>query len=636
MNPAACRAAVLPTVLPAPAREVAPACTPNGPAFATLMAVALTDPKGEPLPAAGARAGTGSAPMAGRDHSEGCAGGPTECFAVEQPCAHASTAPAECVQAAAAPDMHLLARPQPTLGHPRQPHADASAKGVRQSEDVHVTEQASAMVLGLSASAAASAPNALAELESTREKTEELQREDVSAPAFPSVPPGVPEAAPQFAPAPVSHNPEFTRTSSGIRPSTVKPSVSPPSPVPSRQGEAVAAAQPASLTPPLMFDASKAQVGLDDPAASNRFADASSAASGCPNGAPLLGNGVTGSPGRGGNLPQAGPAARLDASELPWTGGESLPAWLQGDVPMPTSPQFDGGADGLTRESNQPGDPVTWRVPSAAEVDHLPVSERETRNLPAEGLRILAGTGTAERDSDMNKSTEGKHFAGQAPQNLPGAGGGPEVISAGRREVHLGPVPVENDAERAQLLPVWMPGTPGDRVVEPGGMQAPVMDSRALAPMDALPASVLRQVTELRRTGATEMSVVIQPDPETQLSLRLSLGSGGEVVVQARCEQGDAQALAANWSEIRHSLAQQGVRLGALEFSPGRGHEAFQPNAGNGGPSPDGQPSSQRHGQPWPETLDDLPLTGSLTEPLVRRGVQRPPAGRARLLESWA
>ena len=149
-------------------------------------------------------------------------------------------------------------------------------------------------------------------------------------------------------------------------------------------------------------------------------------------------------------------------------------------------------------------------------------------------------------------------------------------------------------------------------------------------------AGVMRHVTELRYSGATELAVVLKPDADTQIALRLTFNSNGEVSVQARCEQGDAQALAANWGDIRHALAQQGVRLGALDLAPELKPENLTPRTGNGGPSPDGQPSSQRHGQPWPETLDDLPLVGSQTESPSRRGTQRLPAGRGLRWESWA
>lgn len=240
----------------------------------------------------------------------------------------------------------------------------------------------------------------------------------------------------------------------------------------------------------------------------------------------------------------------------------------------------------------------------------------------------------------MRNATQPKQFAGLAQQNLPEPGAAfpaaaPELWRRGEsrpvRAAGEAEVRAEATASLISLLPPELAGL--HSLEEP---VAPLARANAPVPADTLTASVLRQVTELRQTGATEMSVVLRPDAETQISLRLSLGGRGEVLVQARCEEGDAQALAANWGEIRHSLAQQGVRLGALEFSPGRGHDTFQPHAGNGGPSPDDQPSSQRHESPWRETLDDLSPAGSLAEPAARRAGQRPPAGRTRLLESWA
>jgi hypothetical protein len=242
----------------------------------------------------------------------------------------------------------------------------------------------------------------------------------------------------------------------------------------------------------------------------------------------------------------------------------------------------------------------------------------------------------------MKNATKPKQFAEPAQQHLPSPAVAvwPSAVEPSRRggarpaqAARAGEV--RPDAA-AQLISLWPASQPGFRAAEGMGALPASAATNASASMELLQSSVLKHVTELRHMGATEMAVVLKPDAETQLSLRLSLGSNGEVTVQARCEQGDAQLLAANWGEIRHSLAQHGVRLGALEFSPERSSDTFQPHAGNGGPSPDGQPSSPRHGQPWPETLDDLPLVGSLTEPLARRGVQRPPAGRTRLLESWA
>lgn len=242
----------------------------------------------------------------------------------------------------------------------------------------------------------------------------------------------------------------------------------------------------------------------------------------------------------------------------------------------------------------------------------------------------------------MKKAAEPKQFAGPAQQNLPEAAvaaldSGSDPLSRGRaRSIparELAEARTDSASPLASLLSSNQSGMFSRE--ELGALPAPVASNSA-TPAESLQSSVLKHVTELRHAGAAEMSVVLKPDAETQLSLRLSLGSNGEITVQARCEQGDAQLLAANWGDLRSSLAQQGVRVSALEFSHDRSPGACQPPAGNGGPSPDGRPASQRPGLPWPETLDDLPLAGSLTEPPARRGVQRPLAGRARRWESWA
>lgn len=281
----------------------------------------------------------------------------------------------------------------------------------------------------------------------------------------------------------------------------------------------------------------------------------------------------------------------------------------------------------------------TRRLGSAAETKFADTEEPHTF-AEEQQAAPPAGTGSAELSDEMKPAAKLKQFADRAQQILPPtvvAGWAPEPVRRGgvRPAAEVGGFAELRPDAGAQFASLLSSCQPGFHAAEELSAP-PAAASIAAAPTELLQAGVLRHVTELRQTGATEMAVVLKPDAETQLALRLTLSSSGEVTVQARCEQGDAQLLAANWGEIRQSLAQQGVRLGALEFSPERGHDTFHPHAGNGGPSPDGQPSSSRHGQPWPETLDDLPLIGSLTEPPARRGGQRPPVGRTRLLESWA
>lgn len=282
--------------------------------------------------------------------------------------------------------------------------------------------------------------------------------------------------------------------------------------------------------------------------------------------------------------------------------------------------------------------PLARRFASAAEIMFTTLTDAV--DPAAVDTRVPgAGTGTAKQGDTMKRGSDQKQFAESGEQALPlELASAPAVPRGGARvptEVRgLADLHVNETPMFSSLLPLSSAGYFGVEDLR----DVPALGAVTARPVVELTqAGLMQHVTELRYSGATEMAVVLKPDADTQLALRLTFNSQGEVAVQARCEQGDGQMLAASWGEIRHSLAQQGVRLGALEFAADhRATETLHPQAGNGGPSPDGQPSSQRHGQPWPETLDDLPLAGSLTEPPGRRGVQRGPANLNRLLESWA
>lgn len=283
-------------------------------------------------------------------------------------------------------------------------------------------------------------------------------------------------------------------------------------------------------------------------------------------------------------------------------------------------------------ESSETRTPLVRRFTSAAEMLFAAAEE------PSGGAAPSAGTSTAEQGGGMKQGTDQKQFAESGAQALP-----PELAAAApARRGGARSVPEDGGVPQSRVdvstafgsLPM-LPPSGYFGLEELSEFSAPSGVGPQSVP-ELTQAGVMRHVTELRYSGATELAVVLKPDADTQIALRLTFNSNGEVSVQARCEQGDAQGLAANWGEIRHALAQQGVRLGALDFAPELKPENLTPRTGNGGPSPDGQPSSQRHGQPWPETLDDLPLVGSQTESPSRRGTQRLPAGRGRSWESWA
>lgn len=134
----------------------------------------------------------------------------------------------------------------------------------------------------------------------------------------------------------------------------------------------------------------------------------------------------------------------------------------------------------------------------------------------------------------------------------------------------------------------------------------------------------------LRAHRAESLAVVIQPDAQTQLFLQLRQRNG-EMEATVRCEQGDFQALNASWRELQESLARQDIRLADLRPSVG------SPLPGSTDrPAPQDQPANHgsRQRQRPTEDTEDLPMVGSVTEPLRQASSSRP--RRSNKFESWA
>lgn len=154
-----------------------------------------------------------------------------------------------------------------------------------------------------------------------------------------------------------------------------------------------------------------------------------------------------------------------------------------------------------------------------------------------------------------------------------------------------------------------------------------------MSPSDHLLLEVSRQAVELKQLGADSLAVVLKPDAKTEVFLHLTQRDG-VVEVFARFERGDFDALNAHWSQMQQALSSQGIRLGQLQESassermtPGLGGNGFDASSG------ENQPRWER--PEAPETLDELPLVGSVTEPLRRRS-SRTTARHRRSWESWA
>lgn len=140
-------------------------------------------------------------------------------------------------------------------------------------------------------------------------------------------------------------------------------------------------------------------------------------------------------------------------------------------------------------------------------------------------------------------------------------------------------------------------------------------------------------VLHVKRASLDSVAVVVRPDANTELLLDIRQRSG-QVEVYVRCEQGNAAALRGDWDRLERSLAAQGARLAPLNEAPPQ-REIGLPRSNQPSPGHSEADTRRRSHRPNPVVLDDLPMVGSLTEPLRRRPVRSLLAAR-RGWELWA
>jgi hypothetical protein len=100
-------------------------------------------------------------------------------------------------------------------------------------------------------------------------------------------------------------------------------------------------------------------------------------------------------------------------------------------------------------------------------------------------------------------------------------------------------------------------------VTEVGGPQGP----GSVAGINALRDEIQMRAVEVRTQDLSSMTVVLRPDPSTELAIQLR-SSGDRVEVHVRVERGDSTALQGQWTALQESLSHRGVSLSALETAP--------------------------------------------------------------------
>lgn len=168
-------------------------------------------------------------------------------------------------------------------------------------------------------------------------------------------------------------------------------------------------------------------------------------------------------------------------------------------------------------------------------------------------------------------------------------------------------------------------------------------EARETIPVKSLQAahlveSIRTEVTTLRQSSDTTMTVVLRPDSGTQLSLNLSIGRDGAVHAQARCERGDFQTLQAQWPQLQQSLAAHGIRIADLanqnntQQQNHRSAEAFQnPDRGQ-------SQQQQRNDRDLPSFEDQFTASKSKISSAKTSPQPQPPAraNATRRWQSWA
>lgn len=236
------------------------------------------------------------------------------------------------------------------------------------------------------------------------------------------------------------------------------------------------------------------------------------------------------------------------------------------------------------------------------------------------------GIAAAKVEEQMKNTVKQDEIAGSAKQVLPGA-----------QAVLLRPARVDARREGRRYLDefVLSDALAGAVGAKAGGGAA---SSDLLLATDVLPGSLsqvdrmrnvmTREVQIFKRTADESMEVMLTPDQNTQISLRLQWREG-RVEILAHCHQGDFQTLSTHWPQLQSAFAQQGVRLAQLTQPAHTGYTEFFNSAGFA------QSQNGQHRQSEPKVVvDKLPSVAVI-----------PPAGKVspgvaarprHLLESWA
>jgi hypothetical protein len=204
----------------------------------------------------------------------------------------------------------------------------------------------------------------------------------------------------------------------------------------------------------------------------------------------------------------------------------------------------------LEQQSSSQDDPAKeFRRMANQQVDVVPAVHSPVQELPSPGRRD-PGTADARQVPAMQKQGKSAGVAAHARKFLPHADTAAPVLSEKRLTQGTAATSEKCTApETPQKSGSSQLGSSGDKAAES------LVKATGRSILDA--AVVMRQVMNGR------LAVVLRPDKNTEIFLRVSSRNGG-VEAFARCDRGDFCLLNSHWPELQDYMRQHGIRLSDL------------------------------------------------------------------------
>lgn len=262
--------------------------------------------------------------------------------------------------------------------------------------------------------------------------------------------------------------------------------------------------------------------------------------------------------------------------------------------------------------------------PKAAGVEGTPLAPAAGGPEAAREVKgDFHGTGAAQQSSEMQNASKQDQIAAQTAQMLPGVQKASARFAAAAPVTHSEPGTTDFQPPNAMIAAAVSRGLAANAATE--DFSTGETSAARNATFVQLAGGLTSEVRIFRNSRAERLDVVLAPDRNTEISLRLQYRDG-QVEMRARCDHGNFQALSAHWPRLQETLAQQGVKLLPLNDGDSTGGQSFSGFSG-----------SHREGRPNPAELAH-PFE-SLPSPLRNVMPQLAPGATPRstqLFDSWA